>query len=248
MQGFAFHRALESIWTVLDAGNRYIDVAKPWELAKRDPAALRRVLGHAAEALRMVTLFLYPFMPTTGERMWGRLGLPGSPAAARLAEVGRWGQAGARTAQAGEALFPRVETEPAAAMPGAQAAPAPAAPGQARAAAPQAGPAEVSIDDFRRLDLRVAEIREAVAVPGSKKLVRLTVAVGLETRTIVAGILQDYPPETLVGKQIVVVANLQPTTLMGVESRGMLLAATDAEGKLVLVAPERRAAVGVKVK
>jgi methionyl-tRNA synthetase len=246
MAGFAFHRALEAIWTVMDAGNRYIDAAKPWELAKRDPAALRRVLGHAAEALRLVTVFLYPFMPTTGERMWSRLGLPGAPAAARLAEVGRWGQAGARTAQAGEGLFPRVETEPAAAS-GAKAPAAPAVAG-APAAAPGAGQAGLDIEEFRRLDLRVAEIREAAAVPGSKKLVKLTVAVGPETRTIVAGILQDYPPAELVGKQIVVVANLQPTTLMGVESRGMLLAATDAEGKLVLVAPERRAAVGAKVK
>jgi methionyl-tRNA synthetase len=106
----------------------------------------------------------------------------------------------------------------------------------------------VSLEAFKRLDLRVAEIREAVAVPGSKKLVRLRIAVGLEERTIVAGILLDYPPETLVGKQIVVVANLEPASLMGVESRGMLLAATDAEGKLVLVTPERPAAVGSKVK
>jgi methionine--tRNA ligase beta chain len=94
----------------------------------------------------------------------------------------------------------------------------------------------------------VAEILHAKAVRGSKKLVHLTVSLGGEERSVVAGILLDYPPESLVGKQIVVVANLQPTTLMGVESRGMLLAATDAEGKLVLVSPERRATPGSKVK
>ncbi len=88
-----------------------------------------------------------------------------------------------------------------------------------------------SIDEFRRLDLRVAQILAASAVRGSKKLVQLTVSLGSEERTVVAGILLDYPPETLVGKQIVVVANLKPTKLMGVESRGMLLAATDADGQ-----------------
>ena len=94
----------------------------------------------------------------------------------------------------------------------------------------------------------MAQILAARAVRGSKKLVHLTVSLGSEERSVVAGILLDYPPETLVGKQIVVVANLKPTKLMGVESRGMLLAATDAEGKLVLVTPERPAVVGSKVK
>jgi methionyl-tRNA synthetase len=243
MEVFAFHRALESIWGRLDAANRYIDGQKPWELAKRDRAALTRVLGHTAEALRIVTLHLSPFMPTTAERIWHRLGLPGSPAQARFQIDGRWASAAERVAQPGEALFPRVDVQPAAG----QGAAAPAAPPPSAAGEAATG-GTVTLDEFKRLDLRVAEIREAAAVPGSKKLVQLRIAVGLEERTIVAGILLDYPPAELVGKQIVVVANLQPTSLMGVESRGMLLAATDAEGKLVLVRPERRAAVGSKVK
>jgi methionyl-tRNA synthetase len=114
--------------------------------------------------------------------------------------------------------------------------------------APQPETPPVGIEEFRRLDLRVARILAAKAVPGSKKLVELRVSLGAEERTVVAGILLDYPPETLVGKQIVVVANLAPTKLMGVESRGMLLAATDAQGKLALVSPERPAEVGSKVK
>jgi methionyl-tRNA synthetase len=119
-------------------------------------------------------------------------------------------------------------------------------------AAPPAGapsPAgELTIEEFRRLDLRVAEVREARVVPGSKKLVELKVSVGSEERTIVAGILNDYAPADLVGKQVVIVANLKPSTLMGVESRGMLLAATDEAGRLVLVTPESRAAPGSPVK
>ncbi|HTU01037.1 MAG TPA: methionine--tRNA ligase [Candidatus Sulfotelmatobacter sp.] len=239
MQVFAFHKALEAIWGLLDLGNRYIDEAKPWELAKRDQPAVARVLGHACEALRLAALQLSPFIPEAAERMWQRLGLAGPLAGARLETAGRWGSAGARQAVPGDALFPRVESGPA----------AEAEPAVVRAAAPApSAPAPLSLDDFRKVELRVAEILEAAALPGSKKLVKLRISLGSEERTIVAGILLDYPPATLVGKQIVVVANLQPTTLMGVESRGMLLAATGADGKLVLVAPERRAVPGSTVK
>jgi methionyl-tRNA synthetase len=240
MRVFAFHKALESIWELLDAGNRYIDEAKPWELAKRDPAAVARVLGHACEALRLAALQLSPFIPEAAERMWTRLGLVGPLAGTRLETAGRWGAAAARDAVPGEALFPRVDVGGASAAAPAVAAPAPVA-------APEAA-ASLSLDEFRKVDLRVAEILEATAVPGSKKLVQLTVSLGPEQRTVVAGILLDYPPSQLVGKQIVVVANLQPAKLMGVESRGMLLAATGADGKLVLVAPERRAVPGATVK
>jgi len=239
MEAFAFHKALEAIWEFLDVANRYIDGQKPWELAKRDGQALSRVLGFTCEALRVVGLHLYPFMPPTAEKIWARLGIADSLAEARLSAAGRWGAVRLETARAGQALFPRIETA-------APEAPAPAVPAQTEAA-PAAGD-ELSIEDFRRVDLRVAQILAARAVPGSKKLVELRVTTGAEERTIVAGILLDYPPAELVGKQIVVVANLKPSKLMGVESRGMLLAATGADGKLVLVTPERSAEIGSKVK
>jgi methionyl-tRNA synthetase len=239
MEGFAFHKALEVIWEFLDTANRYIDGQKPWELAKRDAHALSGVLGFSCEALRLVGLHLYPFMPPTAEKIWARLGIADSLAEARLSVAGRWGAMRLETARQGEALFPRVETG------------APAAPAQADAAktetAPAAGDA-IGIEEFLRLDLRVAEILAAQAVPRSKKLVELRLRVGAEERTIVAGILLDYPPAELVGKQIVIVANLKPSKLMGVESRGMLLAAAGADGRLVLVTPERPAEVGSKVK
>ena len=239
MEAFAFHKALEAIWEFLDVANRYIDGQKPWELAKRDGQALSRVLGFTCEALRLVGLHLYPFMPPTAEKIWARLGIADSLAEARLSAAGRWGAVRLETARAGQALFPRIETA-------APEAPAPAVPAQTEVA-PAAGD-ELSIEDFRRVDLRVAQILAARAVPGSKKLVELRVTTGAEERTIVAGILLDYPPAELVGKQIVVVANLKPSKLMGVESRGMLLAATGADGKLVLVTPERSAEIGSKVK
>jgi len=234
MEVFAFHRALEAIWEVLTAGNKYIDEQKPWELAKRDRQATARVLGHVCESLRVIALFLSPFMPTAGEKIWAQLGLTGPLREAHLGEAGRWGAAGGRPMVKGEVLFPRVEF--------ALEEPAPLA----TEASSSAG--GISLEEFRRLDLRVAEVREARAVPGAKKLVALTVAVGSEVRTIVAGILNDYAPADLIGKQVVIVANLKPSTLMGVESRGMLLAATDQDGRLVLVTPEKPAAPGSPVK
>jgi methionyl-tRNA synthetase len=136
----------------------------------------------------------------------------------------------------GDALFPRVDLS----------APAPAE----ASTTPLAAPAipEISIEEFRKLDLRVATILAAEAVPKSKKLVKLRVSTGMEERTVVAGILEQYAPADLVGKQIVIVANLKPSKLMGVESRGMILAATGADGTLALVAPERAVAPGAQVK
>jgi len=239
MDVFAFHRALEAIWEFLDVANRYIDGQKPWELAKRDPEALARVLGHTCEALRLVGLYLFPFMPPTAGEIWARLGIADPLAEARFAIAGTWGAVPLSVARPGEALFPRVEFTP------------PEAPTQAPAA--KGEPAditghEVSIEEFRRLDLRVAQIVAATAVAGSKKLVELRVSLGSEERTIVAGILLDYPPADLVGKQIVIVANLKPSKLMGIQSSGMLLAAAGPDERLVLVAPERPAVPGSKVK
>jgi methionyl-tRNA synthetase len=236
MEVFAFHRALEAIWDLLNAGNRYLDEQKPWELAKRDREALSRVLGHICEALRLTALSLFPFLPAAAEKMWAQLGVTAPLAGARLAETGRWGIGAPRPMARGEALFPRVEFS----LEETTAQPAATGPGDAAT--------EITIEEFRRLDLRVAEIREARAVPGSKKLVELKVATGSEERTIVAGILLDYPPADLVGKQIVIVANLKPTKLMGVESRGMLLAVNQPDGRIVLVTPEKPAAPGSRVK
>jgi methionyl-tRNA synthetase len=248
IEAFAFHRALEAIWELLTAGNRYIDEQKPWELARRDRPAVGRVLGHLCEALRLVGLFVWPCMPATAERIWRQLGIATPIAGARFAAEGRWGAAPApRTIAKGEPLFPRVELslEEAPAVPAAGVAALAAAAGSA--GAPEETPG-VSIEEFRRLDLRVARVLEARAVPNSKKLVQLTIDTGADRRTIVAGILLEYQPADLVGKHIVVVANLKPSKLMGVESRGMLLAATEPDGRVVLVTPERPAAPGSRVK
>jgi methionine--tRNA ligase beta chain len=106
----------------------------------------------------------------------------------------------------------------------------------------------ISLDDFRRLELRVATITAAAPHPNADRLIVLTIDLGGEVRQLVAGIRAHYAPEDLIGKQIVVVANLQPATLRGVESQGMLLAASDSEGRLAIVVPERPVAPGAQVK
>jgi methionyl-tRNA synthetase len=106
----------------------------------------------------------------------------------------------------------------------------------------------IDIDEFRRLDLRIAEVLEAEAIKGSKKLLRLVVRIGEETRQVVAGILGSYAPEQLVGRKVALLVNLKPAKLMGVESQGMILAAEDAEGKSVLLQPERDVAPGSKIR
>jgi len=244
MDAFAFQRALEAIWDLLNAGNKYLDEQKPWELAKRNRDAVPRVLGHMCEALRLIAVHLFPFMPATAQKIWAQLGMMVPLAGARLNDAGYWGAAGPRPMARGEALFPRVELLLGETTP--MMTPTPAT---------RAGPdiggrvmPEITLEEFQRLDLRVAEIREARAVHGTKKLVELKVALGSEERTIVAGILLDYSPGDLTGKQIVLVANLKPSKLMGIESQGMLLAAHDRDGRIILVAPERSAAPGSQVK
>jgi methionyl-tRNA synthetase len=133
-------------------------------------------------------------------------------------------------------LFPRVDTKAPAAVAGAPAD-----------AALAAGLPRITIDDFKRLDLRVAEVLAAEAVPKSKKLLKLTVRLGEETRTLVAGIAEHYRPDTLVGRKVVVVANLEPATLMGVTSNGMVLAGSAGEA-LALLALDRDLPSGAKVR
>jgi methionyl-tRNA synthetase len=236
----SFHKALMAIWELVDDLNKYIDTQAPWALAK-DPQKTPRlmtVLYTLAEVLRHIALLLYPFMPKTSGIMIEQLGLNFLGSAPQWEEENTWGKTVPGTpVRKGSSLFPRIETEKPKAA--ASHAPAPAAPAPVQTS-------RISFDDFQKVDLRVARIIRAERVPKSKKLVKLEVDLG-ETRTVVAGIGQDYLPEELVGKEIIVVANLEPTKLMGVESQGMLLAARDEKG-LKLLAPEGEIQPGTKVK
>jgi methionyl-tRNA synthetase len=239
----AFHRVLARLWEYVRLVNRYVDDQAPWALA-RDPAQRRQldtVLYNQVESLRIIGLLLFPFMPHTAASMWHQLGIQDEIAMQRLATGMVWGGTYPGTPiQPGEQLFPRIDA------------------GRPLVVAEQtskvdtgptieATPVTVSYEDFQKLDLRVGRIVTAEPVPKANKLFKLTVDVGAEQRTVVAGIAASYRPEALVGKSIILVANLAPRTLRGVESQGMVLAAESA-GQIVLASFDSPVNPGSQVK
>ena len=241
MEEFAFHKALAAIWEFIGAVNRYVDTSQPWALAKDSTqrAMLDGVLYTLAESLRCLGVLLSPFLPEAAAKIRAALGQTGAP---KLADA-EWGRLAAGTrVQKLSGLFPRVEDRKQSDQASG------ATPTSSTPPAVQAGrAAPVTMAEFGRLDLRVAEIIAAEPVPKSKKLLKLTVSLGAEQRTLVAGIAEHYAPADLVGKKVVVVANLEPATLMGVESNGMVLAGT-AEGRLAVLTLDRDLPPGSKVR
>ena len=236
--------ALSVLWKLVGAGNKEIDTQAPWKRHKAgDTEGVADALYAALETLRIISVLLAPFLPHVAGRVREQLGLTDAP---RWADAAQWGllPAGTKTQEA-QPIFPRIDIKR-------NANPLPAKePAVTEPAAPAAPTADlITIDEFARVQLRVAEIKTAERVEKAKKLLRLTVDVGEGTdRQLVAGIAESYAPEDLPGRKIVVVANLQPATIRGVESQGMLLAATDADGRIILMTPERLdIAPGAKVK
>jgi methionyl-tRNA synthetase len=249
MRDFAFQKALGGIWTFIGSVNRYVDTSAPWALAK-DPARrprLERVLCTLADALGFLGIVLDPFLPDAARKI--RLALGQGAPTLDAAVVGRLTAVPRVTKISG--LFPRIDTK---------APPLPLSPqgrGQGEGAkgegakgegAKGEGPAaRIPIADFQKVDLRVAEVLAAERVPKSRKLLKLSIRVGEETRTLVAGVAEHYEPGDLVGRKVVIVANLQPATLMGVESNGMVLAAEQG-GTLALLTLDKDLPSGAKVK
>jgi len=243
MEDFAFSRALESLWRLLAETNQYIVTREPWKLIKTEGPGprLSRVLWNGLEATRIVATGLLPFMPRVAPQVLAAVGTATPPSSL---DALHWGgtPTGAPLPEPAP-LFPRIDKE--------------AYLGDAKALAEQKGkPMEtaapekspISIDQFFQAELKVATITAAEPVPKSNKLVKLTADLGEGApRTIVAGIALAYKPEQLVGKQVVVVANLQPAKLMGVESQGMVLAASE-DGRPVLLHPDAPVPNGTRVK
>jgi methionyl-tRNA synthetase len=229
------HKALIAIWELINITNKYIVEQEPWVLAK-DPAnrgRLETIVYHLLEALRITAVLISPFMPGSSAKMFTQLGI-GDPAGQNFATIRDWGGLPVgNDLQRGESLFPRVEIKQEAAKPE-----------PAKTEVPPIKP-EISYEEFEKVDLRAAKVLAAERVPKSGKLLKLTVEIDGE-RTIVAGMGKDYTPEEIVGKTIVVVANLKPAKLMGVESRGMLLA-TDTEEGLTLLGFDRPPKTGAKI-
>ncbi len=220
MQGFAFHKALMSLWGFINRINKYIDTTAPWELAKSTPQhdQLALVLFNIMEGLRIIAGLIYPFMPGTSRVMQEHLGVDPADGFQKIEDLSYWGKTRPGTKIPKTiALFPRIEQEETETA-GQKAAK------QKEALVPLKS--EISMEQFQKLDLRVATVLHAEAVPRSKRLLKLKVYLG-EERTVVAGIAEKCRAEDLVGKQVVIVANLKPAKLMGVLSQGMVLVATD---------------------
>jgi len=270
---FQFSRALETAWGLVAAVNKYIVEHEPWAIAEKDDqdsrARLATILHTSAEALRIVTALVHPVIPESTARIWEQLGL-GDIRKLDLRNLA-WGQLPLHTKLGKvEAVFPRadkstiermqqIEQERVAqgtAAVAAETAPearAEVAPRPAPAAEPPAASAPASntitIDDFARVELRVAQVKVAEKVKGADKLLRLEVDLGNETRQIVAGIAKAYAPEILIGRKVVIVANLAPRKLRGLESQGMIVAASlGEEGVPVLAGFLEDVPVGARLK
>ena len=266
MEAYRFSGAVQAIWALVSAVDLFIAQSKPWQLAESgEPGAKKQlgaVLWTAAQALRFIAVLAAPFIPASSQKLWELLGQSGSVAEQRIDLLG-WGvlESGIRLSKA-EALFPRAETKEVSerieAMENEIRNPisAPAAaptPGAATSAAAPAAvtpaDAKITIDDFAKVELRVGVVKSAERIQGADKLLKLMVDIGDEVRQVLAGIALGYAPEELVGRKVVVVTNLAPRKMRGLESNGMLLAASaGADGKPVLCTFAEDIPVGSKVK
>ena len=260
---YQFSRALETAWGLVSAVDKYIVENEPWSLGdKQDEESRSRlatVLYTSAEALRIVTALAHPVIPDATAKIWSQLGL-GDIKKFDLTEL-QWGQLHLGTKLgAVQAVFPRadksavermqkMEEQSASGATGVS----PVQPSEARPPAAPKAPAaipdgKISIDDFAKVELRVAQVKTAERVKGADKLLRLEVDLGTEVRQLVAGIAEAYEPETLIGRKIVIVANLAPRKLRGLESNGMIVAAAPEGGKPVLASFLEDVPVGTRLK
>jgi methionyl-tRNA synthetase len=253
MERLEVSTALAAVFKLVSRTNKYIDEAAPWALAKQPEGRerLNTVLYTMAESLRLVAVYLAPFLVETPQKIRTQLGIAAENG--DYNKVTQWGglTPGVRV-QKGQPIFPRIEIEKKA-----EAVPKPAKVLEKAAVKTAEKPTEkpttavteaITIDDFLKVDLRVATVLTAEKVAGSDKLLKLKVQIGAEERQIVAGIAGYYEAEAMVGKEIVVVVNLKPAKLRGTLSEGMLLAASNEQGQLCVVSPETVIGSGAKVR
>jgi methionyl-tRNA synthetase len=235
MTRLGFHKTLIAIWEFIGKLNKYIDTMAPWVLAKTDRDRLATVMSCLVESLKIVSVLLWPFMPETTEKMQTVLHLPKKGKDLGLKEIRDWGgQPSSAPASKAPQLFPRIEVKKG------EKSKHPKKKKRPKAVE------TISFKDFQRLDLRVGTIKQVETIPKSKKLIKLIVDLG-EERVVVAGIAGHFDEADLIGRQVIVVANLEPAKLMGVESQGMVLAAEDESG-LHLITTDSEAVPGSQVK
>ena len=246
MDVHALHEGAAAAFRLISAANNYIAETQPWSLAK-DPAnadRLNGVLADTAEAVRIAAVLLSPVMPASATEIIRRLGDAAPASERRLDKDTVWRTSGEKQILNAGALWPRIEadkgvvtvTDETPKAPEASAPVAPAPVTEASASGGEGGPALITIDDFMKIQLKVGKVLGAERMPKSQKLLKLTVDAGeAEPRTILAGIAESYEPAAMVGKTIVIVANLAPRKMMGLESNGMVLAASPDGGAAIVL-------------
>jgi methionyl-tRNA synthetase len=256
MENLEFSIALSTIWQLVSRTNKYIDETQPWVLAKDEAkqGELASVMYHLAESIRIVSVLIQPFMTETPAKIWSQLGLANT-SLTEWDSLKQFGMIPAETTVAkGEPIFPRLETEEEVQFiktsMGSGSAPAEEPKQEAKKAesAPAADEApEISIDDFMKVDLRVATVIEAEPIKKADKLLKLQLDLGYEKRQVVSGIAQFYKPEDLAGQKVICVTNLKPVKLRGELSQGMILAGS-SDGQLTLATVDPSLPNGSKVK
>lgn len=251
MDNMKLSDSIKLVWSFISRTNKYIDETTPWVLGKDEArkAELNRVLYDLVESLRAISVMIEPFIPTTARRIWAQLNLPQNFDEIRISDIEGWGKTpvGIQINKP-EQLFPRIEIEeekPEVKKEVKENKKAKKEEPKAPEKAKENEDGMIGIEDFSKVDLRVVEILAAEPVPKTDKLMKIQVSLGDEERTVVSGIAKFYKPEDLIGKHVVLVANLKPAKLRGVMSHGMLLAASKGD-ELQIV--ETTMPVGSKVK
>lgn len=251
MDNMKLSDSIKLVWSFISRTNKYIDETTPWVLGKDEArkAELNRVLYDLVESLRAISVMIEPFIPTTARRIWAQLNLPQNFDEIRISDIEGWGKTpvGIQINKP-EQLFPRIEIEEEKLEAKKEVKENKKAKKEEQKAPEKAKENEdgmIGIEDFSKIDLRVVEILAAEPVPKTDKLMKIQVSLGDEERTVVSGITKHYKPEDLIGKHVVLVANLKPAKLRGVMSHGMLLAASKGD-ELQIV--ETTMPVGSKVK
>lgn len=256
MNKLQFSNALSEIWRLIGRTNKYIDETMPWVIAKDENSKNRlgTVLYNLAEAIRIISVLISPFMPNTPRKIWSQLGIKDENLGT-WESVLKWGnlQPGIKVSR-GQPIFPRIEengddkTDVLQKQDRNNEKSSEGNKGRTIKRENNGNADYITIDDFAKLDLRVADVLKAERIEGADKLLKLELDVGGEKRQVVSGIAQFYSPEDLEGKKVVLVANLKPVKLRGVESQGMILAASDkGDKRLAVLTIDRDLPSGLKV-
>jgi methionyl-tRNA synthetase len=243
LEGFRFREALKEAMNLARLGNKYLADTEPWKVVKTDPEKVRTIMNIALQITANITILCEPFLPFSMKKLRGWLNY----------SEAKWSDAGSTTLLVAghnvnrpELLFKKIEDD----VINRQIEKLLNTKKANEAASAEVNPAKdpVSFDDFTKLDIRTATVLEAQKVPKTTKLLKLKIDTGIDIRTIVSGIAEYFEPEAIIGKQISIIANLEPRKIKGIESKGMILMAEDKDGRLVLVSPDQKVGNGSVIK